>query len=396
MFLKKSLEKKLEQSINYLDNNNIEKPENKSYIIKASEKRKAESNTNKILFFQPGYKRFSEDSVKPQARVAKKYIEELRDPDILELQQTKRWNASSKVDNKNTSELSKTLFEVRHGLKDVNIVKLKDKKIEMGTDSRDICYVGWNNSIYFSDDEKKKIEVESLEKAFRNTAKSWYDITEKNKVFGGTGTTFYSKGKSPFHPQKFCYKSPPRTIEEKNNLIRKIKEENKIIKEDLRTKVKYEFPAASNEKISAIVYKRMNETFNSELEKTLEKPWRKHVDPFRNTKNTFHTMNMTSKTGFGKENFEKDKFNITGFSNNPFMRTTAFGSTNGFNKPGQNFGTTMTTGISFFNKTQNSGGSNKSEFVKLPSHKKDYYPKSKWIIEEFYHPGKWVYLLFRH
>ena len=51
------------------------------------------------------------------------------------------------------------MFEVRHGLKDVNMVKLVPKKVELGTDTRDIAYYGWNSSHRFEKEEKKSIEL---------------------------------------------------------------------------------------------------------------------------------------------------------------------------------------------------------------------------------------------
>ncbi len=54
-------------------------------------------------------------------------------------------------------ELKKILFEVRHGFKDYQVVKLKDKKIELGTDSRNFRHPDWNDSNLFEEFEKKRI-----------------------------------------------------------------------------------------------------------------------------------------------------------------------------------------------------------------------------------------------
>lgn len=452
MLLKQSLEKKLENTINKLaaSNSDGDLLRNSSYILKVAEKRKKE-NHDKRLNFARGYKRFGDEHVNPQAKEAKNYINQLRDPDILELLPNKRWNISTKKDDKaGTQELCKTLFEVRNGLSDVNIVKLKPKKVEMGCDSRDIYYVGWDNSTYLTNQEKSKMNIEGLEKAFRNTENAWYNISERNKILGGTGSTFYSKGKEKFnntgnnfnmtgftnftqHPQKFEYKSPDRTIEERNNILRKIKLNNQETKEKLKNKVQYEFPAASKEKISAIVYRRMNSTFNSELWKNMSKPWRKHKglfntqqqNSFRNTQNTFKTthsnknMLATTHTNFSStlnnqvhqnNNKNKDKedlgfeenenllnnnnFNVTGFSNYPFNKTQG-GSSKGF------FASNFTTGISFFNKTKHSNFSIDSKkthdgFLPLPSKKKEFYPKEKWIQEIKTHPGKFVSFILHY
>ncbi len=49
--------------------------------------------------------------------------------------------------------------KVRHGLKDFKVIKLKDKKVELGTDSRNACYLGWNCSNYFDKIDNKKLDA---------------------------------------------------------------------------------------------------------------------------------------------------------------------------------------------------------------------------------------------
>ena len=47
--------------------------------------------------------------------------------------------------------------------------KLKPKRIELGTDSRNVAYFGQNGSNRFKKSEKKLIEIENLENAFTNS-----------------------------------------------------------------------------------------------------------------------------------------------------------------------------------------------------------------------------------
>jgi hypothetical protein len=86
-------------------------------------------------------------------------VKALIDPDILELRQ-KRWNISCLPYQNEKPELKKTLFEVRHGLTDVKVIPLQDKKLELGTDSRDACYLGWNVSTLLTRTDKKDINYQ--------------------------------------------------------------------------------------------------------------------------------------------------------------------------------------------------------------------------------------------
>jgi hypothetical protein len=57
-------------------------------------------------------------------------------------------------------ELQKTIFELRHGLKDSKIEKLKDdRKIEPGTDTRNYSDPFWKLPPLLSKEEKKEIEI---------------------------------------------------------------------------------------------------------------------------------------------------------------------------------------------------------------------------------------------
>lgn len=152
MFLKNSLEDKLKKSLSdYLPN--FEKPIN--------DKKKSKGilihTKNEKLNFPMDHKKFNDDEVSKKARIAKEYVKALIDPDILELR-PKRWDNSTYTKGKDKHELKKTLFEVKFGFKDFQLAKLKDKRIELGTETRDACYDGWNCSSLFTNNEKNEIE----------------------------------------------------------------------------------------------------------------------------------------------------------------------------------------------------------------------------------------------
>lgn len=154
MFLQKSLEKKLNDTL-------------KEYALLADEKKQEKpkevfyphnhKNLNAHKKYLNGLRVFNSEDVSAPAKLAKEFVKEYKDPDILELRQ-KPWDNSYRPNYNFRPELKKTLFEVRHGLKDVNMVKLKPKKVEYGCDTRDIAYYGWNTSNKIENDEKKSLE----------------------------------------------------------------------------------------------------------------------------------------------------------------------------------------------------------------------------------------------
>jgi len=57
------------------------------------------------------------------------------------------WNTSVGVVGHPTDEQqSKTLFEIKKGLKDERITRLKEPKVYAGCDTRDAYHTGWNGS----------------------------------------------------------------------------------------------------------------------------------------------------------------------------------------------------------------------------------------------------------
>jgi len=237
MFLQKSLEKKLNETLKEYtiisDEKNGEKPKEAFF---PHNHKKLDPNKN----YPKELRIFNSDDVSVPAKKAKEYIRDFKDPDILELHQ-KRWDNSSRPNYNFRSELKKTLFEVRHGLKDVNMVKLKPKIVELGCDTREIAYYGWNNSCRIENEEKKSLDFKNLEASYINSVKKWKTV-EKN-IFEGNSNSY----------------NPPYSItKDMNNILRSLKKSSHDEREAIKKIVQYEFPAASPEKIAAISFQRMS------------------------------------------------------------------------------------------------------------------------------------------
>ena len=86
------------------------------------------------LNFESNFRKFTDEAAFPQAKPAKEFVKNLRDPDILELKQ-KYWNISNNTTEKFKPELKKTLFELSSGLKDFKIVPIKEQKINEGVET---------------------------------------------------------------------------------------------------------------------------------------------------------------------------------------------------------------------------------------------------------------------
>jgi hypothetical protein len=155
MFLKSSLEEKLKRSLS--EYNSV--PEDKNIHTQnsmRSHKLRLHHSKNDKLNFPRDHKKFNDDDIPHKAREAKEFVKDLKDPDILELRK-KLWNISSQPQENERPELKKTLFEVSHGLRDFNVVKLKEKTVELGTDTRNFCYEGWDGSTLLEEWQKKQM-----------------------------------------------------------------------------------------------------------------------------------------------------------------------------------------------------------------------------------------------
>lgn len=229
MFLQKSLEKKLNNTIK--EYGLILEDKNQNKIASHSPKFKLDPKK----FYPKEVRLFSNDDISDKAKEAKEYLKQVKDPDILELNK-KPWNATTRSGVSYRPELKKTLFEVRHGLKDVNMVKLKPKKIELGCDGRNVSYFGWNSSSLIENSEKKYFDLEKKEQAVVNSISFWKKIEMNGSLE---------------------YKSPYEQNKDSDTILRDFKKKKFEDRERVKSKLQYENPKASPEKIAALAYKEM-------------------------------------------------------------------------------------------------------------------------------------------
>jgi hypothetical protein len=217
-----------------------------------------------IIDFDNKFKKFPDNCSFPGVPESKSFVKDLRDPDILELKQ-KKWNISTNTKENMKPELKKTVFEVKHGLKDFKIVPIKPPYVPEGVDSRDKMEIDgniWNISNYF---DRKEINYKDKEEGLlskENTIKYWKNneinrynekplpiSNERKKI---EVVRYYKKYRTPY--QKFI---------DFQNTMDKVKEVTIFDKENVEKKVKKNNPGMEKypEKINAIVFKELYGTY---------------------------------------------------------------------------------------------------------------------------------------
>jgi hypothetical protein len=217
------------------------------------------------LDFEPNFKKFTDEASFPQAKPAKEYVKNLRDPDILELKQ-KYWNISNNTKEKYKTELKKNLFEISAGLKDFKIVPLKNKIINEGVDSRDHIEIdgnSWNISNLVNKKKFKIEENENLSLAQENSNKYWKE-NEENREEEKPFPLDEERKKIEIIRYFKKYRSPIQKSIDFYNTMDKVKELTFIEKELAEKKVIKNNPGILSrypEKINALVFKELNETY---------------------------------------------------------------------------------------------------------------------------------------
>ena len=217
------------------------------------------------LDFEPNFKKFTDEAAFPQAKPAKEYVKNLRDPDILELKQ-KYWNISNNTKEKYKTELKKNLFEISAGLKDFKIVPLKNKIINEGVDSRDHIEIdgnSWNISNLVNKKKFKIEENENLSLAQENSNKYWKE-NEENREEEKPFPLDEERKKIEIIRYFKKYRSPIQKSIDFYNTMDKVKELTFIEKELAEKKVIKNNPGILSrypEKINALVFKELNETY---------------------------------------------------------------------------------------------------------------------------------------
>ena len=254
------------------------------------EKLKQKWKTKVNLNFEDKFKKFSDDSALPGVLESKQYIKNLIDPDILE-QKQKNWNISVNAKEKIRPELKKTIFEVSNGLKDFQVVPIKDKKVEVGVDSRqfmDIDGKTWNISNKVEKRELKKKDDAFLKKSLENSIKYWKD----NDDLRNSEAEFPISNEQR-HVEIIRYFKKYRTPFQKTsdyiNLMKKVKEMTILEREKAEKKMKYKYPGCERytEKINALIEKEMYNTYRNKYNELIGKVDKKEMKKKQIEENKF-------------------------------------------------------------------------------------------------------------
>ena len=250
----------------------------------------SEWKTRVNLDFENNYKKFSDDFILPKVIQSKNDINNLKDPDILELKK-KSWNISYNIKDEVKPELQKNLFEIGSGLKDFQVIPIKEKTIEEGVDSRDHLEVDgniWNvsNQVILKDLQNE--ENKKLIDAKENTMKYWktnselrkneqpFPIPEEKKKI--EVIRYFKKYRTPYQKNIDYYRT-----------MQKIKEDTFIERENAEKKVKYKNPGTEKypEKINSLVFKEMYNTYKYKYNELTGKLSKEELKKKQKEKNRF-------------------------------------------------------------------------------------------------------------
>ena len=250
----------------------------------------SEWKTRVNLDFENNYKKFSDDFILPKVIQSKNDINNLKDPDILELKK-KSWNISYNIKDDVKPELQKNLFEIGSGLKDFQVIPIKEKTIEEGVDSRDHLEVDgniWNvsNQVILKDLQNE--ENKKLIDAKENTLKYWktnselrkneqpFPIPEEKKKI--EVIRYFKKYRTPYQKNIDYYRT-----------MQKIKEDTFIERENAEKKVKYKNPGTEKypEKINSLVFKEMYNTYKYKYNELTGKLSKEELKKKQKEKNRF-------------------------------------------------------------------------------------------------------------
>ena len=252
--------------------------------LRNSWKRKVE------IDFEDKHKKFSDEMMLPKVVESRKYVHDLRDPDILELKQ-KRWNISSDVHSKDRPELKKTTFEVSHGLKDFKVVPLKEKYVPEGVDSRNAREVDnkvWNISSLLEQFEKKEMSKSILQKSQENSLRYWKD-NEFNRFNELAFPVDEDRKKVEIIRYFKKYRNPFQKYNDYYNIMNKVKEQTELEREKAEKKVRYKNPGERyQERINALVFKEMYNTYKYKYNELTGKIDKEEIKKKQIEENKFH------------------------------------------------------------------------------------------------------------
>ena len=217
-----------------------------------------------VIDYDYKYKKFPDNCSFPGVPESKTYIQNLRDPDVLELK-PKKWNISVNAKEKMKPELKKTIFEVKSGLKDFNIVPIKPQKVYEGVDSRNKMEIDgniWNVSNYYDQKEIKEKDIDDALMAKENTIKYWKN-NEINRYNEKPLPISNERKKIEVVRYYKKYRTPYQKIIDYENTMDKVREATLFDKENVEKEVKKNNPGMENypEKINALVFKQLYSTY---------------------------------------------------------------------------------------------------------------------------------------
>ena len=207
--------------------------------------------------FELNYRKFPEDCALPGVTERKSLINDLKDPDILELKR-KRWNVSTDAKEKKKPELKKTLLDINNGLYEFQTVPLKKPKIPEGTDSRDKWEIDgniWNVSSFIDRQDIKDKDKEDTLSDKINTIKYWKK-TKDNRSNEKPLPISEDRRKIELVRYYKKYRTPYQKTIDHQNLIRKVKDLTTLERDNVEKMVKMD-NIGSPEKINALVFKKL-------------------------------------------------------------------------------------------------------------------------------------------
>ena len=221
------------------------------------------------LNFENNFQKFQSDVLLPKRSIAKKYIKNLVDPDILEIKD-KKFDLSTDTSRRCKSELKKDLFEMKEGLKNVTIIPIKEHKVEEGVETRNHRKIDgniWNISNYVNEKKLANEYKEISETAQENSLKYWKENEDSREM--ELPLPIRKERKKVELPRFFKkYKSPYERTIEYYNTMSKIKEESSFEKDNIRKNILHNHPylAKCPEKLNALVFKELKDVYQNKYD----------------------------------------------------------------------------------------------------------------------------------
>lgn len=199
----------------------------------------------------------------PKARVIREVVKDEIDKDLLAVKKPK-WTGSVALprqdkigeDLQNLQDKHKR-FMIKQGFADETFSKPKPQTTYGGCDTRDVYYHGWDVSYEKTPprDKERQYQIERaflLDKTSRTADNMLNNIENKTRTVYGINTAKYIK--------------PMEITVAINEKLREEKTDEQVLWDDLLAKARYEMPAASDQKLRAIVYKQIQNIKHGKVE----------------------------------------------------------------------------------------------------------------------------------